>query len=473
MRDLRAAAVSSMTPAARFQAAIELLADILASPKPADSVVASYLRERRYIGAGDRGWITGRVYALLRREARLSWWLHRVGAPKNARTLMIADQVLTKPPGEDGLSNLFSGGKFAAPELARSEKEIIEDLRGHTLDTPQMPEAVRVECPEWAEPELRRAFGPRFAVEMAALLEEAPLDLRINRLKARPGDTASEQRRGMMAKLAKEGIETRPTKLSPLALRATKRVAVGANPSFQDGLFEVQDEGSQLAALLVDAHPAMQVLDLCAGAGGKTLAIAATMENKGRIIASDVLEGRLARSKLRFRRAGAHNIETRALNPEAEGAGKELKRLKGKFDRVLVDAPCTGTGTWRRNPDMRWRRQGPDISELTSLQARLLDKAAPLVKPGGRLIYVTCSLLPAENETQCEAFLKRRPDFAALDLAELWPSVIAAQGGGGWPGGGPYLRLTPHRHETDGFFVAAFERAAMASAQGDGEDGTA
>lgn len=453
-----------MTPAARFQAAIELLADILASPKPADSVVAAYLRNRRYIGAGDRGWLTSRVYAILRREARLSWWLHRVGAPKNARTLMIADQVLTKPPGEDGLANLFSGGKFAAPELARSEKEIIEELHGHTLDTPQMPEAVRVECPAWAEGELREAFGPRFAAEMGALLDEAPLDLRVNRLKARPGDSTSEQRRGMAAKLGKEGVETKPTRLSPLGLRAAKRVAVGALPSFQDGLFEVQDEGSQLAALLVDAQPGMQVLDLCAGAGGKTLAIAGAMENKGRIIASDVLEGRLTRSKLRFRRAGAHNVETRALNPEAEGAGKELKRLKGKFDRVLVDAPCTGTGTWRRNPDMRWRRQGPDISELTSLQARLLDKAAPLVKPGGRLIYVTCSLLPAENEAQCDGFLKRRPDFAALDLKELWPAVIAGQGGGGWPGGGPYLRLTPARHETDGFFVAVFGKTAKAEA---------
>ena len=154
-------------------------------------------------------------------------------------------------------------------------------------------------------------------------------------------------------------------------------------------------------------------------------------------------------------------METRALNPEAEGAGKELKRLKGKFDRVLVDAPCTGTGTWRRNPDMRWRRQGPDIDELTSLQARLLDKAAPLVKPGGRLIYVTCSLLPAENEAQAQSFLTRRPDFAALDLAEIWPAIIAATGGGGWPGGGPYLRLTPYRHDTDGFFVAAFERAGV------------
>jgi 16S rRNA (cytosine967-C5)-methyltransferase len=447
-----------MTPAARFQAAIELLADILASPKPADAVVAAYLRARRYIGGGDRGWITSRVYALLRREARLSWWLDRVGAPKNARMLMIAEQVLTKPPGEDGLGNLFSGGKFAAPELARSEKEVIEDLRGHTLDTPQMPEAVRFECPPWAEGQLRAAFGSRFVVEMAALLEEAPLDLRINRLKARPGDAPSEQRRGMIAKLAKDGVETKPTRLSPLGLRAAKRVAIGALPSFREGLFEVQDEGSQLAALLVDARPGMQVLDLCAGAGGKTLAIAGAMGNKGRIVASDVLEGRLARSKLRFRRAEAHNIETRALNPDAEGAGKELKRLKGKFDRVLVDAPCTGTGTWRRNPDMRWRRQGPDIDELTSLQARLLDKAAPLVKPGGRLIYVTCSLLPVENETQAEAFLARHADFAALDLASVWNTVIAAEGGGGWPGGGPSLRLSPARHDTDGFFVAAFER---------------
>jgi len=221
---------------------------------------------------------------------------------------------------------------------------------------------------------------------------------------------------------------------------------VVAGKSFQDGLVEIQDEGSQLVAALVGARPGMQVADYCAGAGGKTLAIAAGMNNKGRVVAMDVLDSRLDRSAQRLRRAGVHNVERRSIVDNA----KWLKRQKGNFDRVLVDAPCTGTGTWRRNPDGRWTLQPEDLAELVPKQSDILDQASRLVKPGGRLVYATCSVLPAENERQIEAFVERHTDFAVTPIAELdLPSELAA---------GPYLRLSPLKHGTDGFFGAVLTR---------------
>jgi len=226
----------------------------------------------------------------------------------------------------------------------------------------------------------------------------------------------------------------------------------------------VQDEGSQLVAALVDARPGMQVADYCAGAGGKTLAMAAGMNNKGRIVAIDVLETRLDRSAQRLRRAGAHNVERRALMTRKGGADnrKWLKRQKGAFDRVLVDAPCTGTGTWRRNPDARWTLTPRDLAELVPKQAEILDAAARLVKPGGGLVYATCSVLPAENERQVEAFLARHADFSVVPVAGLWADAIGSE-----PpahiADSPYLRLSPLRHGTDGFFAAALVRREQAA----------
>jgi 16S rRNA (cytosine967-C5)-methyltransferase len=205
--------------------------------------------------------------------------------------------------------------------------------------------------------------------------------------------------------------------------------------------------------LLTDAQPGHQVVDFCSGAGGKALAIAAGMRNKGRLIACDVLDKRLKRAAERFRRAGLHNIETRALASERD---PWVKRHKGKFDRVLVDAPCTGTGTWRRNPDSRWRLLGPGLEELLKLQHSILDSAARLVKPGGRLIYATCSLLPQENERQIDAFLAAHPDFTVKPVDDLWEQAVGTAS----PGTGPYMRLSPARHGTDGFFAGVMERGS-------------
>src|SRR4030095_3343056 len=301
---------------------------------------------------------------------------------------------------------------------------------------------------EWVAPHLQEAYGEAWGREIAALENPPPVDLRVNRLTA---TGAAEP-------------------YAPDGLRLKRRLSVVAGEAFQNGLIEVQDEGSQLVAGLVDARPGMQIADYCAGAGGKTLAIAAGMNHKGRVGALDVYESRRDRSAQRLRRAGAHNVERRALDGDNR---KWLKRQAGAFDRVLVDAPCTGTGTWRRNPDGRWTLRPEDLAELVPKQADILDAAARLVKPGGGLVYATCSVLPAENERQIEAFLERHPEFAAVPVGDVWRDAMGAD-----PPpeiGGPYLPLSPPRHGTDGFFAATLvrhpdrSRAERGEAEGPGQ----
>ena len=233
--------------------------------------------------------------------------------------------------------------------------------------------------------------------------------------------------------------------------RLKHRVPLAGTAAFKDGLVEVQDEGSQIAALLADARPGMRVVDFCAGAGGKTLALAAQMRNRGKLVACDTAAWRLERAGKRLRRAGVNNVERRTLASERD---LWVKHHAASFDRVLVDAPCLGIGSWRRNPDGKWRATPQDLAELVERQRDILASAARLVKPGGRLIYATCSLLHEENEAQAETFLAARPDFALYPVARAWEETI----GGRSPGGNECLRLTPARHGTDGFFVAQFER---------------
>jgi 16S rRNA (cytosine967-C5)-methyltransferase len=312
-------------------------------------------------------------------------------------------------------------------------------MEGHSLPHPEQPDWVRLNVQEWLVPHLKEAYGEAWGREIAALDTPPPVDLRVNRLKATP-----EQAR---AALKREGIETEPMRFAGDGLRLSKRLSVVAGEAFHNGLIEIQDEGSQLVAALVDARPGMQVADYCAGAGGKTLAIAAGMNNKGRVVALDVRESRLDRSAQRLRRAGAHNVERRTLSPDNR---KWLKRQAGNFDRVLVDVPCTGTGTWRRNPDGRWTLRPEDLAELVPKQADILDAAARLVKPGGALVYATCSVLTDENERQIEAFVGRHPDFEVTPVQDVLPAEGIAHG--------PYLRLSPLRHGTDGFFAARLVR---------------
>jgi 16S rRNA (cytosine967-C5)-methyltransferase len=448
-----------MTPGARLQASIDLLSAIHAGASPADRVSAAFFRERRYIGGGDRRAVIDRVYAVLRRRAALDWWIGRTmpvedvqDRPGADRRRIIAALVLLEGWSADRIAGSFDGGTYRPEQLTDIERAMAKSLEGNTLLSPEQPEWVRLEFPEWLGGSLHRIFGEGLEPEMQALLTEAPLDLRANTLKAGRDDA--------MAALARDGVEAKPTVLSPLGLRVDGRPPLATLPSFKDGLVEVQDEGSQLAALLVDARPGLRIVDFCAGAGGKTLAMAAAMENKGRIVACDVLQGRVERAAIRLQRAGVHNVERRGLSSERD---PWVKRHAGAYDRVLVDAPCTGVGTWRRNPDARWKLTPDYLRELLDLQRRIFDSAARLVKPGGRLIYATCSLLPEENEAQIDAFLAQHQDFKVLPVADVWREAMAKQPDAApCPSEGNYLRLTPAQQGTDGFFVAILQRNAAA-----------
>jgi 16S rRNA (cytosine967-C5)-methyltransferase len=434
-----------VTPAARLQATLDLMHEIDSVARPADAVVSAYFRARRYISDNDRGHIFDLLYAVLRHHARLGWWLAKHGRQSVPRNRLLAWLTLDGGRTRDQVHHLFSGGEFAPAVLTDQERTLLVKLQGCAMDHPAMPDEVRGECPSWAVDSLRRRFGDSFPREMAALLTAAPLDLRVNPLKA--------TREVVLRALRALGLKAEASRMAPYGIRVNQRPSLASLPMLKNGEVEIQDEGSQLVAMLVDARPGERVVDFCAGAGGKTLAIAAQMANKGHVMACDVLASRLKRSTERFRRAGLHNIETRPLASERD---RWVKRHKAGFDRVLVDAPCSGTGTWRRNPDARWRTLGPGLDNLLPLQAGILASAARLVKPGGRLVYATCSMLPQENEEQVATFLAAHPAFRVVALREAAPQLTDSA----HP---DYLSLTPARHDTDGFFAAVMQCDATPS----------
>lgn len=427
-----------MTPAGRIQAAIDILAIVLAEPRPADTLVSAYFRSHRYIGSKDRAAISERVYRILRCYHRLCWQVQRQGHEPDARSLVLADGVLSAGLREQGLSELFNGSKYGPEPLSEREVKWSNALAGKKLEHKDMSDDVRYECPLWAEEALHRALGPDFVREMEAMMLPAPLDIRVNALVA--------TRDKVLGQFKAEGLKAEAGNICPWAIRVEGRPALSRHPLFEGGAIEFQDEGSQCIALLTGVKPGEQVVDFCAGAGGKTLALGAMMNNKGRIVALDVLGGRLRRAKERFRRAGLHNIETREMTSERD---KWVKRHANHFDAVLVDAPCSGTGTWRRDPDKRWRQLGPGLSELVPLQGNILDSACRLVKPGGRLVYATCSLLPEENEDRVQSFLAAHPDFSLLALPETLARASMSP---------DMLKLTPAKSGTDGFFAALMTR---------------
>ena len=432
-----------MTPGARIAAAIDILEAIDAASAPADDTAAEYFRRRRYIGAKDRAHVAGHVYSVLRHRAALDWWIAKHAVTIEARSRALTSLVLVEGWRVDAILACCDGDRFRPARLSPTEERFIRDLSTYSLRHPEMPRAVANDLPEWLEPHLDRVFGIGLEREMAALNGSAPTDLRVNLLKA----DREEARRV----LAAEGVAAKPTPLSPVGLRLRERVPLGTLAAFKQGLVEVQDESSQIAALLADARPGMRVVDFCAGAGGKTLALAAGMDNRGKLVACEVSERRLERAARRLRRAGVTNVERRALSGERD---KWVKRHRGGFDRVFADVPCLGTGTWRRNPDAKWRIRPEDLAELVERQQQILRSSARLVRPGGRLVYATCSLLREEDEAQAEAFLAAETNFSLLPMARVWDETI----GGASPSGEDYLRLTPARHGTDGFFVAIFER---------------
>ena len=422
-----------MTPSARVASAIELHDAIDRDRRrPADAVANEFFRARRFIGSTDRREVSTLVWDMLRCARRLDWWLERAEAPdRSGARLRVAAHLILSGTRLEFVRPLYSGGRFAAGSLDPDEARALEHIDGHTLDHPHMPDPVRLEIPDWILPHLQSRFGPNLDAELAALGEPASLDLRVNLLRGTREDA--------IAALAREDIEVTPTPLSPWGLRTPGRRMVTTGNAFKSGLVEIQDEGSQLIALAVDAKPEMRVCDLCAGAGGKTLAIAMTMNNRGHLVACDTSASRLDGAVKRLRRAGVHNAERHLLVT----GDKWAKRRAGSFDRVLVDAPCTGTGTWRRNPDARRTLTERDLEELVVRQAAILDTAARLVKPGGRLVYATCSVLAQENERQVEAFRTRHPEFRIVPALEA-----------GLPSRGEFLSLTPRSHHTDGFFAA-------------------
>lgn len=393
------------------------------------------------------------LYALLRHRARLGWWLTRRGRGDGSRDRLLAWLVLGEGRTPDQIAHLFDGAALAPAALTGPEHALVVGLRGCTMIHPDMPDEVRLECPNWAIAPLRRRFGAAIETEMAATLVPPPLDLRVNPIKS--------TREHALRELKALGLRAEATKLAPHGIRVNERLSLTRLPGLKTGEIEIQDEGSQLVALLVDAKPGDRVVDFCAGAGGKTLAIAAQMKNKGYLVACDVNEARLKRCAERLRRAGLHNVETRVLASETD---RWVKRHKGGFDRVLVDAPCSGTGTWRRNPDARCRAPDMGLDNLVALQARILASAARLVKPGGRLVYATCSVLCEENEDQVAAFLAAHPVFQIVPLDKAAPQLAGVAQS-------DHLSLTPARHQTDGFFAAILQREALPTPLGPTQHG--
>ncbi len=390
-----------MRPDARVAAAIEVVRLVLAG-SAADRALVAWGKSNRFAGSGDRRAIGDIVFAALRSG----------DASRDPRAMVIAGLAQTHGAAE--LESLFSGARHAPPPLTETERA--------ALALPAEP------VPAFLAASLARAFGDRQQAELAALQSRAPLDLRVNTLKA-TRDEALE-------KLAEDGIIAEPLPLVGTALRVLAGgVDVESSEAHRLGLVEIQDAGSQIAAAALDAQPGDTVLDLCAGAGGKTLALAAAMKNTGRILACDTGAVRLKRLPGRAQRAGVSIIETQLL---AEDWLDQPSPFSNTFDRILIDAPCSGSGTWRRNPETRARLTPIRMAGLTTLQVHLLAAAAPLVKPGGRLTYVTCSILPDEDEDVAEAFLSAHPDFTAT---------------------GPSRRLSPHSTGTDGFFIASFTKA--------------
>ena len=431
-----------MTPEARLAAAIDLLHALADQPRrPADAIAAEFFRARRYIGGGDRRAVSDLAWGVVRQRLRLEWWLTTLGLRATPRLLALAHLLLVEHRKPGDAARLFEGGRYGAGSLDIGEQEAARLLAGKPLVGKEMPDEARLNLPAWALPGLRRRFGDALEAEAKALEGTAPLDLRANALKA----SRAEARAAL-------GLPAEDTAFSPWGLRLPARTPIAANPAYLAGLVEVQDEGSQLIAALVGAKPGMRVADYCAGAAGKTLAMAATMLNQGRITACDVSAPRLEGAAKRLRRAGIHNAETHLLEPGDRWA----KRRAGQFDRVLVDAPCTGTGTWRRNPDARTRTSGADLAELVAKQGEILSISAQLVRPGGRLAYATCSLLPEEDEDQVERFLASHPQFRAVPLAQAWAEAALP---GAPPCEGPHMALSPVAHGTDGFFCAVLERA--------------
>ena len=438
-----------MRPAGRLQAAVEVLADILEHHQPAATALSDWGKRHRFAGSGDRAAIGTVVYDALRRRLSLA---AQIGSD-TPRALALAAAPRALGLSSEDVVKLADGSPHAPSPLTVDEQQSLAS--GFPGDAPAH---VAADVPEWLMPSFERAFGDRAVAEGQAMTQRAPVDLRANALKA--------TRDKVLSALSRYGA--RATDLSPCGVRlpppegAARAPHVEAEAAHGKGWFEVQDEGSQIAALLAGARPRRQVLDLCAGAGGKTLAMAGVMENSGQIYAYDRDKVQLRPIFARLKRAGVRNAQVLDGGDQAA-----LLALGPRFDVVLVDAPCSGSGTWRRKPDAKWRLRPDAFLKRREEQRDVLALASGLVKPGGRLCYVTCSVLPEENVDQAAWFKETYPQFAPLAYGEVWQEAIGSVPPSSADGLGETLLLTPGSHGTDGFFVAVFaNRAGDAPAAG-------
>jgi 16S rRNA (cytosine967-C5)-methyltransferase len=430
-----------MTPAARAAAAIEVLTDIDSRRRPAADAMKDWGLAHRFAGSGDRAAISALVYDALRRKSSSVWIMGEAGP----RAEVLGALRQTRDLGVEAIAALFTGQGHASAKLTEGEV-----ARLTAADLSGAPSHVIGDFPEWLAPQFEASFGAAAAEEGRALAERAPVDLRVNTLK-----TTRDKALAALAHLSPE-----PTPFSPVGLRIAMRPdgrapPLASDPAYVKGLIELQDEGSQLAALIAEAKPGMQVLDLCAGAGGKTLTLAAAMENQGQIYAADPDSRRLAPIFARLARSGARNVQVRAPKGQAD----VLADLDGRCDLVLIDAPCTGSGAWRRNPDAKWRIRPGALEQRVKDQDETLESALRFVKRGGRIVYVTCSVLRAENEDRIAEFMRRHDDFLPIDAAAQARSVGLPALAEHRSTLGPGFRLSPKTTGTDGFYVATLTRA--------------
>lgn len=422
-----------MHPKALLDACSELVRLTLKFDHPADAIVSRFFRDHRGLGPRERATLAETVYTVLRKKLLFDHCAPSGSGPKQRRLAILG---------------FYGPGDFLRSALSEQEKNWLDQCE--KIDLADLMERHRHNLPEWLVQPLKDQLAAGFWPLVESLNRGAGLDLRVNALTSKRAEVQKE--------LAQAGIKAVPTPYSPWGLRIAGRPALNKLDAFTRGAFEVQDEGSQLLAMLVDARRGEMVVDFCAGAGGKTLALGASMRSTGRLYAFDTSAHRLAAFKPRQARSGLSNVHPVAIAHERD---ERIKRLAGKIDRVLVDAPCSGLGTLRRNPDLKWRQDIRSVEEMALKQSSILENAARLLKPGGRLVYATCSLLPQENETIAESFSAQNSEFVPLDAGEIMTNlkVIATQSlCSGGQNGLKYLRLWPHLHNTDGFFAAIWQR---------------
>lgn len=420
-----------MHPKALLDSCAELVGRVLKFEHPADAVVSRYFRENRSLGPRERATLAETVYTVLRKKLLFDHFAPSGSGPRERRMAILG----------------FEGPRdFLKSALTPQEKAWLEQC--DAVDRQALLERHRHNLPEWMVEPLKQQLGADFWPLVEALNQPAPLDLRVN--------TLTDKREDVRRELELAGLKSAPTPYSPWGLRLQGKPAINKLDAFARGAIEVQDEGSQLLALILDAKRGEMVVDFCAGAGGKTLALGAAMRNTGRLYAFDTSAHRLDALKPRLARSKLSNVYPAAISNERD---ERVKRLAGKIDRVIVDAPCSGLGTLRRNPDLKWRQSAEGVREMTVKQAAILASAARLLKPGGRLVYATCSVLPQENEEIAAAFGAAHNDFEPLAVGEVLAQLKVANAASlcsGGDQGKQYLRLWPHRHGTDGFFAACW-----------------